>query len=80
MLDGTNPYGPAYYRKRAQEVLKFAELSRFDDVRGFLEQIARQYHLLADRIEALARSAACSQSPADEIASRPTPPGDTSDA
>lgn len=33
MLDGTNPYGPEYYRKRAQEVLKLAELSRFDDVR-----------------------------------------------
>jgi hypothetical protein len=76
MLDGASAYGPEYYRKRAREILKLAELSHFEDVRGFLAQIAQQYQLLADRIEAFAKNGVRAQSLADEIASRRMPPGD----
>jgi hypothetical protein len=77
MVEGkSGPHPAAYFDERAEEILKLAGRSHFDDVRGNLLQLALQYRRLAARAELLAAGGIIStpQEPDANVGLRGTAP------
>jgi hypothetical protein len=65
----------SYFRNRAAEVRRLAELSQLDEVRGLLTPLALQYQRLAESTEWFARYAVRTRTLAEEHYARSTDTG-----